>query len=165
MSPAAGAWLNERARRTRHIACALLVITQHLADFANPQGQRAAAQLRAAVALPHQPRRARLRPGHARAARRGPRHDRRPGDPQGRVLQLPSSTPRPTAAPRRGSTSATWSTGPARADPAPRPADPRARARRGRRRRVGGAAPARRPRLAPRPRRRAHPPPSSEAPA
>jgi hypothetical protein len=38
MTPAAGAWLNEWARRTRHIACALLVITQHLADFANPQG-------------------------------------------------------------------------------------------------------------------------------
>ena len=40
--------------------------------------------------------------------------------------------------------------------PAPRPADPRARARRSRRRRVGRAAAARRPRLAPRPRRRAH---------
>ena len=39
MSPAAGAWLNERARRTRHIACALLIITQHLSDLANPQGQ------------------------------------------------------------------------------------------------------------------------------
>jgi hypothetical protein len=38
MSPAAGAWLNERARRTRHIACALLIITQHLSDLANPQG-------------------------------------------------------------------------------------------------------------------------------
>lgn len=38
MTPAAGAWLNEWARRTRHIACALLVITQHLADFDNPQG-------------------------------------------------------------------------------------------------------------------------------
>ena len=35
----AGGWLNEWARRTRHIACALLVITQHLEDFANPQGQ------------------------------------------------------------------------------------------------------------------------------
>ena len=39
LTPAAGAWLNEWARRTRHIACALLVITQHLADFANPQGR------------------------------------------------------------------------------------------------------------------------------
>ena len=39
MTPAAGAWLNEWARRTRHIACALLVITQHLADFANAQGR------------------------------------------------------------------------------------------------------------------------------
>jgi hypothetical protein len=35
----AGSWLNEWARRTRHIACALLVITQHLEDFANPQGR------------------------------------------------------------------------------------------------------------------------------
>ena len=35
----AGGWLNEWARRTRHIACALLVISQHLSDFANPQGQ------------------------------------------------------------------------------------------------------------------------------
>ena len=39
LTPAAGAWLNEWARRTRHIACALLVITQHLADFDNPQGR------------------------------------------------------------------------------------------------------------------------------
>ncbi|MDA0139426.1 VirB4 family type IV secretion system protein [Solirubrobacter deserti] len=39
MTPAAGAWLNEWARRTRHIACALLVISQHLSDFANPQGR------------------------------------------------------------------------------------------------------------------------------
>jgi hypothetical protein len=35
----AGGWLNEWARRTRHIACALLVITQHLEDFANPPGR------------------------------------------------------------------------------------------------------------------------------
>ena len=39
LTPAAGAWLNEWARRTRHLACALLVITQHLADFANAQGE------------------------------------------------------------------------------------------------------------------------------
>jgi hypothetical protein len=39
LTPAAGAWLNEWARRTRHVACALLVITQHLADFANAQGE------------------------------------------------------------------------------------------------------------------------------
>jgi len=39
MTPAAGAWLNEWARRTRHIACALLVISQHLSDFANAQGR------------------------------------------------------------------------------------------------------------------------------
>ncbi len=39
LTPAAGAWLNEWARRTRHIACALLVISQHLADFANAQGR------------------------------------------------------------------------------------------------------------------------------
>lgn len=39
MTPAAGAWLNEWARRTRHIACALLVISQHLTDFNNLQGQ------------------------------------------------------------------------------------------------------------------------------
>jgi hypothetical protein len=38
LTPAAGAWLNEWARRTRHLACALLVITQHLSDFANAQG-------------------------------------------------------------------------------------------------------------------------------
>ena len=38
-------------------------------------------------------------------------------DPQGRVLHLPSSTPKRTAARRSGSTSATSSTGPARADP------------------------------------------------
>jgi hypothetical protein len=39
LSAEAGGWLNEWARRTRHIACALLVITQHLEDFANPQGR------------------------------------------------------------------------------------------------------------------------------
>lgn len=38
MTEAAGQWLNEWARRTRHIETALLVITQHLADFDNPQG-------------------------------------------------------------------------------------------------------------------------------
>jgi hypothetical protein len=38
MTDAAGQWLNEWARRTRHIETALLVITQHLADFDNPQG-------------------------------------------------------------------------------------------------------------------------------
>jgi hypothetical protein len=35
----AGAWLNERARRTRHMACALIAVTQHLEDFANAQGR------------------------------------------------------------------------------------------------------------------------------
>jgi hypothetical protein len=39
LTPEAGSWLNEWARRTRHNACALLVITQHLEDFANPQGR------------------------------------------------------------------------------------------------------------------------------
>ena len=39
LTPAAGAWLNEWARRTRHLACALLAITQHLPDFANAQGE------------------------------------------------------------------------------------------------------------------------------
>jgi len=39
LTAAAGGWLNEWARRTRHIACALLVITQHLEDFANAQGR------------------------------------------------------------------------------------------------------------------------------
>jgi hypothetical protein len=39
LTPEAGSWLNEWARRTRHHACALLVITQHLEDFANPQGR------------------------------------------------------------------------------------------------------------------------------
>jgi hypothetical protein len=38
-SPAAGAWLNEWARRTRHHACALFAITQHLGDFANRHGE------------------------------------------------------------------------------------------------------------------------------
>ena len=38
MSPAAGAWLNDWARLTRHRETALFVITQHLEDFANPQG-------------------------------------------------------------------------------------------------------------------------------
>lgn len=38
MTEAAGQWLNEWARRTRHIETALLVITQHLADFDNAQG-------------------------------------------------------------------------------------------------------------------------------
>ncbi|MQA75691.1 MAG: hypothetical protein GEU88_15350 [Solirubrobacterales bacterium] len=37
-SRAAGRWLNEWARRTRHMSCAMLVVTQHLADFANEQG-------------------------------------------------------------------------------------------------------------------------------
>ena len=117
LTPAAGAWLNEWARRTRHLACALLVITQHLADFANAQGDALLRNSRAAVVLPHRLRRARLRPRRARPAPRGPRRHRAPGDAQGRVLHLPARlrSPRPRA--RSGSTSATWSTGPARADP------------------------------------------------
>ncbi|MDA0167166.1 hypothetical protein OM076_43300 [Solirubrobacter ginsenosidimutans] len=39
LTPEAGSWLNEWARRTRHNACALFAITQHLADFANAQGR------------------------------------------------------------------------------------------------------------------------------
>lgn len=35
----AGAWLNEWARRVRHIATALVAITQHLSDFRNEQGR------------------------------------------------------------------------------------------------------------------------------
>ena len=38
MSPAAGTWLNDWARLTRHRETALFVITQHLEDFANQQG-------------------------------------------------------------------------------------------------------------------------------
>lgn len=35
----AGQWLNEWARRVRHIATALVAITQHLSDFKNEQGR------------------------------------------------------------------------------------------------------------------------------
>ncbi len=38
-SPAAGAWLNEYARRSRHYALWLLFITQHFKDMANEQGR------------------------------------------------------------------------------------------------------------------------------
>jgi hypothetical protein len=38
-SPAAGAWLNEWARRSRHYALWLLFITQHFADLRNEQGR------------------------------------------------------------------------------------------------------------------------------
>ena len=93
----AGGWLNEWARRTRHIACALLVITQHLEDFANPQGR---ALLRNSVL--------RLIFHTAHDELDGVRDalgyhhedlagDRRAGDPQGRVLHLPAGlrSPRP----------------------------------------------------------------------
>jgi hypothetical protein len=38
-SPAAGAWLNEWARRSRHYALWLLFVTQHFADLRNEQGR------------------------------------------------------------------------------------------------------------------------------
>jgi hypothetical protein len=38
-SPAAGAWLNEWARRSRHYALWLLFVTQHFADMHNEQGR------------------------------------------------------------------------------------------------------------------------------
>jgi type IV secretory pathway VirB4 component len=38
-SPAAGAWLNEWARRSRHYALWLLFVTQHFADLKNEQGR------------------------------------------------------------------------------------------------------------------------------
>ena len=88
MTPAAGAWLNEWARRTRHIACALLVITQHLADFNNPQGR---ALLRNSVLrlLFHTvARRARRSPRRARSPRRGHRRHRATRDAQGRSLHV-----------------------------------------------------------------------------
>ncbi|MGH2926651.1 MAG: VirB4 family type IV secretion system protein, partial [Solirubrobacteraceae bacterium] len=38
-SPAAGAWLNEYARRSRHYALWLMFVTQHFKDLANEQGR------------------------------------------------------------------------------------------------------------------------------
>ena len=38
-SPAAGSWLNEYARRSRHYALWLLFVTQHFNDLANDQGR------------------------------------------------------------------------------------------------------------------------------
>jgi len=38
-SPAAGAWLNEYARRSRHYALWLIFISQHFKDLANEQGR------------------------------------------------------------------------------------------------------------------------------
>jgi hypothetical protein len=38
-SPAAGSWLNEYARRSRHYALWLLFVTQHFKDLANEQGR------------------------------------------------------------------------------------------------------------------------------
>ena len=96
-SKAAGAWLNEWARRTRHMACALLAITQHLADFANAQGHALLSQSVLRVFF----RTSRLSLAYIRdalgAPRRGPRGDRRRSRPA-RASTRPASTPRPTAA-------------------------------------------------------------------
>ncbi len=43
-SKAAGAWLNEWARRTRHMSCALYAVTQQLEDFDNEQGHALVSQ-------------------------------------------------------------------------------------------------------------------------
>ena len=43
-SAAAGTWLNEWARRTRHMSCALYAVTQQLEDFANDQGHALVSQ-------------------------------------------------------------------------------------------------------------------------
>ena len=43
-SKAAGSWLNEWARRTRHMSCALIAVTQQLEDFDNDQGHALVSQ-------------------------------------------------------------------------------------------------------------------------
>ena len=43
-SKAAGSWLNEWARRTRHMSCALYAVTQQLEDFDNQQGHALVSQ-------------------------------------------------------------------------------------------------------------------------
>ena len=43
-SKAAGSWLNEWARRTRHMSCALYAVTQQLEDFDNEQGHALVSQ-------------------------------------------------------------------------------------------------------------------------
>ena len=114
LTPAAGAWLNEWARRTRHLACALLVITQHLADFANAQGEALLRNCVLRLFFRTSSRRARLRPRRARPAPGGPRRDRARWRRARASTPPASSTPKRTAAARSGCCSATWSTGPAR---------------------------------------------------
>jgi len=52
-SPAAGSWLNEYARRSRHYALWLLFVTQHFKDLANEQGRALLANSVLRLCLPN----------------------------------------------------------------------------------------------------------------
>ena len=101
-SPAAGAWLNEYARRSRHYALWLMFVSQHFRDLVQRTGTCAARQ-RASELLPAQrSRRSGARPRAPRALRH--RHRPDPGAPQaaGRLLHgLHGLGARPRRGPRR----------------------------------------------------------------
>lgn len=52
-SPAAGSWLNEYARRSRHYALWLLFVTQHFKDLSNEQGRALLANSVLRLCLPN----------------------------------------------------------------------------------------------------------------
>ena len=56
LSPAAGAWLNEYARRARHYALWLTFITQFFRDFDSEQGRAMLANHAIALCLPNERR-------------------------------------------------------------------------------------------------------------
>ena len=85
-SPAAGAWLNEYARRARHYALWLTFITQFFRDFDSEQGRALLSNHAVALCLPNERRDLELRPRHRRAHRHRYRRDRRLAVGQGRVL-------------------------------------------------------------------------------
>ena len=153
---ATGEWVNDIARRSRHLGLFLVAISQQLSDFAGPYGTRAAAQLDPAALPAPVARRAGLHQGGRAAVRRRGRGDRAAEDRQARLLAgvLDQRHPRPRhdRAAGRADRVRTRHLGPGRRPAAPH-ADPRsrgrrrvARARAARRRGLGGeglmAAPA-----------------------
>ena len=77
-SRAAGAWLNEYARRSRHWRLWLIFVTQLLKDLDNEQGRALMEKLKHPAAVQEQPARPRVRPRPARPHRHRHRRDHRP---------------------------------------------------------------------------------------
>ena len=145
-SPAAGAWLNEYARRARHYALWLTFVTQFFRDFDSEHGRSLLVKPRDRAVPGQRTPRPRARPRLDRPQRHRHRRDHRAAQPKGLLLHALHDL---QARPRRR---ANRPRGPRVLDrqlqPRARPTPPPRRAARHRRRRMAGTHAALRPRLA-----------------